>query len=218
MALLTDPAAAAGLVTREIRTSSREGESTRIAVARRTYPTGQEDLWEALTDPERLPRWFLPISGELEVGGKYQLEGNAGGTIQECEKPQRFAVTWEFGGHVSWLTVTLTPEGDGTQLELVHEAPVDPQMWDQFGPGAVGVGWDLALLGLGIHLETGEPVDPEVAMNLHTTPEGLTFIRTAAEGWADAAIGDGDDPTAAHTAAEQTIVFYTTEPEAGPES
>ncbi|HLS77401.1 MAG TPA: SRPBCC family protein [Nocardia sp.] len=218
MALLTDPAAAAGLVTREIRTGSRGGDSTRVAVARRTYPTAQEDLWEALTDPERLPRWFLPISGELEVGGKYQLEGNAGGTVEACDRPQRFAVTWEFGGNVSWLTVTLTPDGEGTRLELVHEAPVDPQMWDQFGPGAVGVGWDLALLGLGIHVETGEPVDPEVAMNLHTTPEGITFIRTAAEAWADAAIADGDDPTAAHTAAEQTIVFYTTEPEAGPES
>ncbi|WP_067858579.1 SRPBCC family protein [Nocardia shimofusensis] len=218
MPLLTDPAAAAGLVTREIRAGSREGNSTRIAVARRTYPTGQKDLWEALTSAERLPRWFLPVSGELEVGGRYQLEGNAGGVVEECQEPQRFAVTWEFGGHMSWLTVTLSQDGSGTQLELVHEAPVDPQMWEQFGPGAVGVGWDLALLGLGIHLETGEAVDPEVAMSLHTTPEGLTFIRTAAEGWADAAIADGDDPTAAHTAAEQTIVFYTTEPEAGAES
>ncbi|MBF6421813.1 hypothetical protein IU436_24290 [Nocardia farcinica] len=65
---------------------------------------------------------------------------------------------------------------------------------------------------------SGEPVDTDAALTLHTTPDGITFIRTAAESWADAAIADGDDPTTAHTAAEQTIVFYTTEPEEGAES
>ncbi|MBF6070259.1 SRPBCC family protein [Nocardia farcinica] len=218
MALLTDPVATAGLVTREVRTGSRAGVPTRIAVARRSYPTEQADLWDALTNAERLPRWFLPITGELGVGGRYQLEGNAGGVVEECDEPRQFAVTWEMGPQVSWLRVTLTPGDDGTVLELEHEAPVDPQMWEQFGPGAVGVGWDLALMGLDEHVRTGEPVDTDAALTLHTTPDGITFIRTAAESWADAAIADGDDPTTAHTAAEQTIVFYTTEPEEGAES
>ncbi|WP_216907872.1 SRPBCC family protein [Nocardia noduli] len=218
MTLLTDPAAVAGLVTREVRSGSRAGTPTRIAVARRTYPTDQADLWDALTNAERLPRWFMPVSGELRVGGSYQLEGNAGGVVEVCEEPKRFAVTWEMGPQVSWVEVNLSPEGEGTQLELVHEAEVDPEFWTQYGPGAVGVGWDLALMGLGLHLSTGEAVDHAAAEELHTTPEGITFIRTCASGWADAAIGDGDDPTEAYTAAEQTIVFYTTVPEDGPES
>lgn len=213
MALVNDPVAVAGLVAREVRTGKRDGEVTRIAVARRVYPTDQADLWDALTNAERLPRWFLPVSGELKVGGKYQLEGNAGGTVERCEEPERFAVTWEFGGQVSWLEVGLSPAEGGTALELVHEAGVDPEFWSQYGPGAVGVGWDLALMGLGVHLETGAAVDPEEGMNFPTTPDGLRFTRIAAEGWADAAIADGDDPEAAHTAAEQTIVFYTTVPE-----
>ncbi|MEU8901600.1 SRPBCC family protein [Nocardia sp. NPDC048505] len=220
MPLLSDPAALAGLVTREVRTGSRAGATTRIAVARRTYPTDQADLWDAVTNAERIPRWFLPITGSLEIGGRYQLEGNANGVVERCDAPKQFAVTWEMGPQVSWLSVTLTPAGDGTELELVHEAPVDPEMWKQFGPGAVGVGWDLALLGLGMHLSTDEPVDPDVALTLHKTPEGLEFIRTAADAWGAAAIADGDDPAVAAAAVEQTFTFYTVEPEpeAGAES
>src|SRR6478609_4881589 len=103
-----DPATAAGLVRREVRSGRRDGAPTKIAVARRTYPTGQAELWSALTDADRIPRWFLPISGSLAVGGRYQFEGNAGGVVERCDEPASFAVTWEFGPTVSWVEVTLT--------------------------------------------------------------------------------------------------------------
>lgn len=215
MSLISDPVSVAGLVTREVRTGSRDGTATRIAVARRTYPTSADDLWDALTSAERLPRWFLPVTGDLEVGGRYQLEGNAGGVVERCDRPTSFAVTWEYGEMLSWLEVRLLPDGEGTTLELVHEAPVDPQMWEQFGPGAVGVGWDLALMGLGLHLETREPVDPEVGAAFGLSPEGLEFVRAAATGWGRAATDDGDDPAGAAAAAERTVAFYTTAPEDG---
>lgn len=218
MPLLTDPTAIAGLVTREVRTGSRDGTPTRIAVARRSYPTDQADLWHALTDIERIPRWFLPVSGDLRVGGRYQTEGNANGVVQECDAPERFAVTWEMGPQISWLTVRLTPAADGTELELLHEAPVDPEFWSQYGPGAVGVGWDLALMGLGLHLSSGAPVDSAEALAFPVTPEGVAFVRTAALGWADAAVDDGDDPADANAAALRTVAFYTTVPEDGSES
>ncbi|WP_280244156.1 SRPBCC family protein [Nocardia abscessus] len=217
MSLLTDPAAIAGLVTREVRTGSRNGTPTRIAVARRSYPTDQADLWDALTDIERIPRWFLPISGDLRVGGRYQTEGNANGVVEQCDAPERFAVTWEMGPQISWLTVRLTPAGDGTELELLHEAPVDPEFWSQYGPGAVGVGWDLALMGLGLHLSSGAPVDSAEALAFPVTPEGVAFVRKAALGWADAAVDDGDDPAEANAAALRTVDFYTTVPEDGSE-
>ena len=89
-----DPLAAAHLVTREIRSGTRDGEPTRIAVARRTYPTDRADLWDAVTSPDRVPRWFLPLGGDLREGGSYQLEGNAGGTVETCRAPESFAVTW----------------------------------------------------------------------------------------------------------------------------
>lgn len=211
-----DPVATAELVAREIRNGERDGAPTKIAIARRTYPTDQADLWDALTNSERLPRWFLPISGDLEVGGRYELEGNAGGLVERCEEPKSFAVTWEFGGMVSWLEVTLAPAGQGTVLELVHEAHVDPDMWEQFGPGAVGVGWDLGLMGLGMHLESGEAVDPAEGAAFPTTPDGIKFVQRAATGWADAAVVAGDEPGPAHEAAERTVGFYTIPPEEAP--
>ena len=211
--LISDPVATAGLVAREVRSGTRDGAPTRIAVARRTYATDRDDLWNALTDPERIPRWFLPVTGDLRLGGRYQTEGNAGGVVERCDEPSSFAVTWEMGPVISWLQLTLTPAPDGTVLELVHEAPVDPEFWDQFGPGAVGVGWDLALMGLGVHLVTGEAVDPAEGQGFALSSAGVEFVRTAALDWAASAVRDGDDHAAAHEAAERTIAFYTVLPD-----
>jgi uncharacterized protein YndB with AHSA1/START domain len=85
-------------------------------------------VWDACTNPERIPRWFLPISGELRVGGRYQLEGTAGGTIERCDPPRSFAATWEYGGDVTWIELQLSPEPDGrTRLQLEHIAPLDDE-------------------------------------------------------------------------------------------
>lgn len=213
MSITIDPAAEAGLTQREIRTGERDGMPTRIAVAHRTYPTDRADLWDALTSPERLPRWFLPISGSLEQGGRYQIEGNAGGTVERCDGPDRFAVTWEFGGQVSWLEVRLHDADGGTALELVHEAHVDPALWAQFGPGATGVGWDLALMGLGLHLATGAANDPAESEAWTMSPPGVAFVEASANGWSQAAVADGDDPEVMRAAAQGTVAFYTTVPD-----
>lgn len=210
--MITDPTKAAGLITREVHSGTRDGQPTKIAIARWGYATDRDDLWEAITDRERISRWFLPVSGELEVGGRYQLEGNAGGVVEHCDEPESFSVTWEYGPMVSWLTVTLTPGAEETVLQLRHEAPVDPDMWAQFGPGAVGVGWDLGLLGLGLHLESSAAVDPAEAAAFPTTPEGISFVQAAAQGWSQAAVADGDEPDAARAAADNTVAFYTTPP------
>src|SRR5829696_7241475 len=108
--MISDPLATAGLVERIVRSGKRDGAPTRIAIARRTYATDQADLWDALTSAKRIPRWFLPVSGDLGVGGRYQVEGNAGGVVERCDEPESFAVTWEYGPMVSWLTITLTPD------------------------------------------------------------------------------------------------------------
>ena len=47
----------------------------------RSFQTTVDDLWDAVTSFGRIPRWFLPVTGKLALGGRYQLEGNAGGTI-----------------------------------------------------------------------------------------------------------------------------------------
>ncbi len=212
--MIPNPVATAGLVTREVRTGKRNGLPTKIVVASRTYGTEQSDLWDAVTNAERIPRWFLPISGDLKANGRYQLEGNAGGVIERCEEPELFAATWEYGGQMSWLQVGLSPTLHGTTLELAHEAPIDdPTFWNQYGPGATGVGWELGLLGLGLYLDSGAPVDPKLAEEWSTSPDGIEFVRLSATGWADAAVADGEEPGPAHEAAERTIAFYTIPPD-----
>src|SRR3569833_196152 len=105
-----DVARTVGAVVREVRDVVHDGKPAKMVVATRTYDTDMDDLWDALTNGERIPRWFLPISGELKLGGRYQFKGNAGGEITRCEPPRLLSVTWEYGAEVSWLNVTLTAE------------------------------------------------------------------------------------------------------------
>ncbi|MGI5952103.1 MAG: SRPBCC family protein [Brooklawnia sp.] len=204
---------AAKLVTREVRSGTRGGSPTRTTVARRVYNASQDDLWDALTNPERLPRWFAPVSGDLRLDGRYAIEGNASGRIEQCEVPDHFSLTWEFGGQVSWVSVQLASKAEGTELSIAHEGSVaEPEFWTQFGPGATGVGWDLALLGLNSHLAKDPAFDPTAAAQLATSPEAVAFIRAAALDWAEAGIADGDESVAARGAAERTVEFYTTVP------
>ncbi len=91
------------------------------------YAAPVEDVWDACTNPERIPRWFVPVSGELRLGGRYQLEGNASGTIERCDPPESFAASWESGGETSWIEVRLTAEPDGrTRLQIEHLAVAGP--------------------------------------------------------------------------------------------
>jgi uncharacterized protein YndB with AHSA1/START domain len=199
-----------GAVFREVRSCMHEGRPARVVSAARTYDTTVEDVWDALTDAERIPRWFLPVTGDLRLGGRYQFAGNAGGQITRCEPPRLLAVTWEFGGSVSWLTVQLADDPNGgTRLELEHVAHVDDALWDQFGPGAVGVGWDLAIMGLGRHIETGATVDRSEAASWSASDEGQDFVRRSSEDWCRASIAAGTDDAAAKAAAGRTTAFYT---------
>jgi uncharacterized protein YndB with AHSA1/START domain len=206
-----DLAAHLAVTTRAVRNLTRDGKPAKAVIASCLYDTDPADLWDALTSKERLPRSFLPISGDLKLGGRYQFEGNAGGTITECVPLKRIGATWEYGPSVSWVTLTLTPEGNRTRLELEHVAINDPK-FPPFGPGAVGVGWDMGLMGLARHLTNPAYVyPPEEAAGWAVTPEGKDFVRTSSTGWGEADIAAGEDPDKARAGAEMTRQFYTGE-------
>ncbi|MEU4623703.1 SRPBCC family protein [Actinoplanes sp. NPDC023801] len=196
-------------VQRSVGTRVLEAGEARVMTISRVYDTDQEDLWDVVTNPERIPRWFLPVSGELREGGKYQFEGNAGGTITECERPRRVAATWEFNGGISWVEVRFSPEGDGARFELEHVALVDEEHWEQYGPGAVGLGWEGALWGLANHLATPDaPLTPEAAMEWAMSEEGKTFMRLSSDAWIEADIASGTDPERARRQGDNTLKAY----------
>jgi uncharacterized protein YndB with AHSA1/START domain len=175
-----------------------------------TYDAPQADVWDACTDPERIARWFLPVSGELRVGGRYQLQGNAGGTIERCEPPRSFSATWEYATEVSWIEVRLEAEDGRTRLTLEHVAHVDDERWLEYGPGAVGVGWDLGFISLGLHLAgSGARVDPAEFEAWTRSSAGREFVARSSRAWAEASAAAGTDREQAHAAGERTTAFYT---------
>jgi len=177
---------------------------------RRTYPAPVEDVWDACTSAERISRWFMPVTGDFHPGGKYQLQGNAGGEILRCEAPNLLRVTWIFGDNPpSEVELRLSPDpGGGTVFELEHTAVVDPAFWARFGPGAVGVGWDLALLGLDLHLSGGKRDEAEVQRWLQAA-DGKAFISASSEAWGAAFQASGATAGEAASAVQHTTAFYT---------
>jgi uncharacterized protein YndB with AHSA1/START domain len=205
-------------ITSQISSTDREVGNRRIPAGegrairlRRRYDAPIEEVWNACTDPARISRWFLPITGDLCVGGTYQLKGNAGGKILRCEPPSLLQVTWVFGddpteADVSEVEVRLSPGNNGgTVLELEHAAVIDPKFWAEFGPGAAGVGWDLALLGLGMHLRGEVIEDPEAWQD---TLQARQFIAQSSRAWGDAFKASGATAAEVEAAVEHTTAFY----------
>jgi len=197
-------------VQRQVGSRTLAAGEAKVVTVTRSYRAEPAEVWDAFTDQERLGRWFLPISGELKVGGHYQFEGNAGGTIERCEPPREFDVTWEYAGDVSWVQVRLQAEPDGrTRLELEHVAHVDDERWDEFGPGAVGLGWEMGFLGLTWFLEAGGHDGPEAGMAWAGSDEGRDYLTRSSELWAAASIKAGTDVEAARAAGARTTAAYT---------
>jgi uncharacterized protein YndB with AHSA1/START domain len=204
--LLAEIAEAAREVAR-----SGAGDDELVTVAlRREYPAEVADVWDAVTDPARLARWFAPVSGDLHEGGTFAVEGNAEGEIRECSPPSALTLTW--GAPVSLVRVRLTPTAGGTALELQHSVPA---AFAGSGAGAlfVGPGWDVALLGLGLHLR-GEDVGDPAAW------EGGDEVRRANAASIDAwvaTVAASGTATAEETAGAEAAARaqFTPEPSAG---
>jgi len=177
-----------------------EGFGERVSVLlQRNYDASIGDVWDAMTQPDRIKRWFMPISGDLRVGGSFQLEGNAGGEILICEPPRLLRVT--FGGPTSIVEVRLTAQDDsGSVLELEHTVPIEMA---QSGAGAlyVGPGWDGALMGLDLFLRGQAIGDPVAAAS---SPEAQAFSEQSVHTWA-AVVADSGTATAEQLAAATEV-------------
>ena len=90
------------------------------------FDTDVDDLWSALTDPDRLARWLGEIDGDLRPGGEFRAHYFASGwegtgRVEACEPPQRLLVSTRSGDEPDGrVEATLT--ADGGQTVLVIEA------------------------------------------------------------------------------------------------
>lgn len=106
----------------------------------------------------------------------------------------------------------LVPENDGARLTLVHTMLKDEAgeaHWETYGPGAVGVGWDLSFLGLGLHLESGgKAIDREASDAWLASDSGKAFLRACAGSWGRAHAAAGENARVAEAMAARTASFY----------
>ncbi|EWC62439.1 hypothetical protein UO65_2257 [Actinokineospora spheciospongiae] len=191
------------------------GEAYTVELRRR-YDAQIDDVWDAITSPERLHRWLKPITGDLRLGGKFELDGGEHGEILRCEPPRLLRVSWLYGPDAdAWpgtseVEVRLTPgPTDDTEFELIHAAAVGEPSFPTYGPGAGGVGWDLGLLALGRFLAGGDIAGHEAFEN---SPEGREFSRRSAAAWGQAHLAAGGEPEQVAAAVEATTKFYAPDP------
>ena len=157
----------------DVERELRDHESgLKVLLIRRRYAATAEDVWDAITDPDRIRRWFAPVSGDLREGGRFSVQGNASGSIVRCVRTREIVLTWEFGGSSTDVALRLHPDGEATVLELEH-SPVSPDVVTNVGETwGLGAGWELGTVGLGMHL-AGDPMD--------TPPDMEELVRMANE-------------------------------------
>lgn len=133
-------------------------------VVRRTYPDPVEDIWAALTESDRLGRWYgtwtgdpatgtvsLTVTGEVDAGG--EVDDPVDVTIEVCEPPHRLVLLVPSGDSAWHLDVTLAAHGDGTELVLTQRLDGSVPREDL----AAGWTWYLARLAAA---QSGEPMPP----------------------------------------------------------
>jgi uncharacterized protein YndB with AHSA1/START domain len=174
----------------------------RTAIIRRWYDAAIEDVWDACTTPGRIARWFLPVTGELRLGGTFHLKGNASGEVLHCEPPRLLRVSWAYDNRpTDEVELRLSPGADGTTLlEIKHASvsrlvdldgrPVDPFLNDlKTGIWGAGIGWEMPLtyrLPLELRGElTGPPPD-------EPTPEDRERAARLGRAWVAVVAASGD--------------------------
>jgi uncharacterized protein YndB with AHSA1/START domain len=105
-----------------------QNESTPWVERETLIEADPEEVWEAITDEDRLAEW---IADEVELdpveGGDATFrsdEGERSGTVQTVEEEERFAFTWARPGEgESLVEFTIEAVPRGTRLTVV-ETPI----------------------------------------------------------------------------------------------
>jgi uncharacterized protein YndB with AHSA1/START domain len=142
-------------------TITTEDDGRRRLEFLRSWPDPIEDVWAALTEPDRLARWIGVYEGERRAGGTgtfamTQEEGEAAGqptTIVECDPPRRLVIEWpEASLEMGRIDLDLWAEDGRTVLRFVQLFPATTNVVDW----ALGWHWYLDKLAA----ELGGPPAP----------------------------------------------------------
>ena len=134
------------------------GDGTGAVRMEDLYDTSAEDLWSALTDPERLARWIGVVAGDLRVGGTFHVRFTSGwegpGRVEICRQPQRLLLVMAPGtADETQIEATLVSVGDQTRL-VIEERGIRIEHLP-----AHGAGWQAHVEDLAAHLAGRERQD-----------------------------------------------------------
>ena len=139
--------------------SLRSVDGTGVVRLEDRFDTDVDDLWSALTEPDRLARWLGEVEGDLRLGGdfraRYFASGWEGtGHVDVCEPPRRLLISTKSTDEPDGvIEVTLTADGDQTVLVIEDRGvPVDQI-------AAYGAGDQIHVEDLAAYLAGGERCD-----------------------------------------------------------
>ncbi len=141
-----------------------------------------EAVWDAWTKPELMKQWFCPLGmkaieaeADLQIGGAFRIVMDARnallrpppemgdfltayGTYQRIEYPNELVFSWAWEGRneTSRVTITLTPNGDKTELVLEHDG-----LMDEASRIFHEDGWTPTLENLSLHLNAQQAWEGE---------------------------------------------------------
>jgi uncharacterized protein YndB with AHSA1/START domain len=90
------------------------------------FPASPAEVWEALTEPERLEEWFATeVELDPRPGGRGSFRWGNGeerhATVREAEAEERLVLDWDDGG--GEVVLELAEVEDGTLLHVVETSP-----------------------------------------------------------------------------------------------
>jgi uncharacterized protein YndB with AHSA1/START domain len=88
-------------------------------------PEAPDEVWEALTEPERLEEWFATeVELDAKPGGEGIFRWGDGderhAVVRELEEAERLVLDWDDGGSVA---IELETAEDGTRVRVVETSP-----------------------------------------------------------------------------------------------
>jgi uncharacterized protein YndB with AHSA1/START domain len=109
--------------------SLREADGEGVVRMEARLDTAIDDLWRALTDPDRLARWYGEVEGELSQGAEFRLRialaGERTGRVEACEPPRRVLLSMRDPdprpGQPEQTAIEVRLSPDGARTTLVWE-------------------------------------------------------------------------------------------------